>query len=344
MARAIGLDLGYGFVKVTDGREGFIFPSVVGKGQVGSSLRIGLERPEPTDDLRITIDDQAYFVGNQAIRRSPQAFRGLSATRVEGNLLKVLFLSALSLFCQDPVSSFTVVMGLPPGRMHLAEDLVSQLKGDHRVVRNHDQEPEELTVRIERILVVPQGVGSYWAQVLDPRGQLLDHTQLLQGRIGMVDLGFRTTDLVVIEDGEYVPERSSTIPVGVASAYSEIASRLLSRYGLEKETYALDSAVLAGQINVSGQLVDITEIRDQAFAALATKLAVEFRSQWQLSELYRLLLVGGGSLVLGPYLLPHLPHAAVPSDPITANSRGYWAWAQRLTKAMAAAPGLHESH
>lgn len=325
------MDLGYGFVKATDGREGYVFPSVVGTGATAGVLRLNDAHPDPTDDMRFTIDGQVYYVGNYAIRRSPRAFRGLSVMRDEGNVLKVLFLAALSLFATDAVTSFNVVTGLPPGRMSYTDELIRSLKGEHRLIRHNGADNPALSLRVEQVTVVPQPVGAYWSEILDQLGQVRQGARLLRGRVGIVDVGYRTSDLVVIEDGEYIPERSTTVPVGVVSAYAEIADKLLAKYGLEKETYALDGSVITGKVIVAGQTVDITEIREQAFATLATKLLVEIQSTWQLSEFYNLLLVGGGAIALGKYLQPHLPNSSITDDPVTANSRGFWAWAHRLT-------------
>lgn len=330
MERCIGLDVGYGFIKVTDGHEGFVFPSVVGDGNPGVPLRLGFDQPAVTDDIRLTVDGRMYFVGNLAIRQSRLAYRGLSATRAEGNDIKVLFLSALSLFCQDPLSRFSVVTGLPPGRMHLVDDLVGRLRGEHHVARHSGQVTREMTIRIDQIHVVPQPLGAYWAQVLDKRGQLREGATLAEGRVGIVDIGFRTSDFVAVADGEYVPDWSRTVPIGLATAYDEISAQLSTQYGLERAPYALDSSVIAGFVNIAGRRVDITELRDRAFADVATKLLVELQSLWQLAEYDQVLLTGGGGPALEKYLLSHMPQGVVVEDPMTANSRGYLAWAYRL--------------
>ncbi len=326
----VGVDLGYGFVKATDGREGFMFPSVVGAGTSVGVLRLKDVLADPTDDMRVSVDGQLYYVGNYAIRRSPRAFRGMSVKRGEGNALKVLFLAALSQFAREPVTSFSVVTGLPPGRMGQSEELVRALKGEHRMVRHSADENPALSLKVEDVAVVPQPVGAYWAEVLDGDGQVRQDSPLLRGRVGVVDIGYKTSDLVVMEDTEYVPERSTTVPVGVSSAYAEIAEKLAAKYGVEKETYALDGAVITGKMVVAGQVADISEVREPAFAGLATKVVAEVLSTWQMSEFASLLLVGGGAVALGKYLLPHLPVATVVDDPVTANSRGFWAWAHRL--------------
>jgi plasmid segregation protein ParM len=329
MEKCMGIDIGYGFVKITDGQEGYLFPSVVGEGSPEVLPRISLQPPARTEDLRLAVDGRPYFAGNLAIRHSRLAARGLSATRVEGNNFKVLFLAALSLFCHQPLNSFAVVTGLPPGRMHLADELVRQVKGEHRVVRPGSQGGEEIVIRIDRIVVVPQPLGAYWSQVLDARGSARDAAPLLAGRVGIIDVGFRTSDLVTVRDGEYVPEQSRTIPTGLVTAYEEIAAGLLADHGIERETHALDEAVIRGEISLAGKRVDISGMRERSFEQLATKLLVEVRSTWQVDEFDALQLVGGGGQALARYLLPHLPQGSVPTDPSTANSRGFFAWAQR---------------
>jgi plasmid segregation protein ParM len=290
---------------------------------------MGLEAPTRTDDLRIAVDGRIYNVGNLAIRHSRLAARGLSPTRVEGNNFKVLFLSALSLFCNQPLNSFAVVTGLPPGRMYLSDDLTRQIRGEHRILRMTAQGPEECVIRVDRVTVVPQPLGTYWSQVLDARGKAREESRMLRGSVGIIDIGFRTSDLVSVVDGNYVHEQSRTIPVGLVTAYEEIAAALLASYGVERETYALDEAVIRGEIHIAGKRIDITDLRDRAFSQLSTKLLVELQSSWQVSEFDVILLSGGGSHLLALYLQPHLAQAVVPTDPSTTNGRGFLAWANR---------------
>lgn len=329
MERLIGIDIGYGFVKATDSRVGYVFPSVVGNGSSDLLLRTGLQRLEPTDELRVSVGGALYYVGNLAIRHSRMAYRSLSATREEGNDLLVLFLSTLSLFCHEPLNSFAVVTGLPPGRMHQAEELMRTLKGQHQVIRHTASGPEEVNIRVERITVVPQPLGTYWSRVLDSRGKVVDEHSL-QDRVGIIDVGFRTSDLVTVEDGEYISEKSRTVPTGLAAAYEEIASSILREHGVEREIHALDEAVIRGEINVSGQRVEISVLRDQAYERLATKIFVEVRSAWQLAEYDHVYITGGGGKALERFLKPQFTQAALIEEPVTANSRGYLGWAHRL--------------
>jgi plasmid segregation protein ParM len=330
MKRRLGLDVGYGFVKVTDDSDGYLFPSVVGNGSIGSGFNLAPSAApaDPTDEICLSVDGRVYYVGQMAIRRSRLAYRGLSETRTEGNDMRVLVLAALSFFCHEPTNTFQLVTGLPPGRMHLADNLIQQFQGEHRIIR-HGAHDQAFIIRIDRLQVVPQPLGSFWAQVLEPSGRVRSDHPLLSGRVGLLDVGFGTSDLAVVQDGEYVPEASRTIPTGLSTAYDDISEQLQVEHGIERQTYALDKDVLTEKIHVAGRQIDISRIVAGAFDNLSTKLLVEMKSVWQIAGLDRILLTGGGGQALGSKLLRHLPQGEVLDNAATANSRGYYAWAAR---------------
>ncbi|NLZ53373.1 MAG: ParM/StbA family protein [Thermoanaerobacteraceae bacterium] len=207
--------------------------------------------------------------------------------------------------------------------MHLARDFINRVKSERTIKLYNGAINRNITINVNDIEVVPQPLGSYWSS-------LSNSTIPLDGRIGIVDIGFKTTDFASIEDSEYIPEKSKSILVGLATAYDDISSSLITEYGIEKESYALDGIVINRKINILGETIDISDIVNIAFEKLATNILVEIHSQWNVSEFDCLLLTGGGGQALSSYLLPHLSHAKLASDPITANCRGYLTWAGRL--------------
>ncbi|MGB4132324.1 MAG: ParM/StbA family protein [Tepidanaerobacteraceae bacterium] len=257
------------------------------------------------------------------MKHSRFAYRDLSYTRSISDDLEILFFSALSLFIKDAVNAFNVVTGLPVERMHLAEDLIKRVKGERTVTLYNGASSRNTTINVNEIEVVPQPLGTYWSS-------LSTSAIPADGRIGVVDIGFKTTDFATIEDSEYVPEKSTSIPVGLATAYDDIGSNLITEFGIEKESHALDGIVINRKINISGETIDISNIIESAFEKLATNILVEIHSLWNTSEFDTLLLTGGGGQALSSYLLPQLSHAKLASDPITANCRGYLTWANRL--------------
>lgn len=323
MAQLIGIDVGYGFVKVTDGEVGYSFPSVVGEGHTKPTFSTKINQAPAIDNLKIGIGNKLFFVGKSAIRHSRFAYRDLSYTRSVSDDLEVLFFSALSFFSKGVDNVFNVVTGLPVERMHLADDFINRVKGERAITFFDGEDGNEVRVIINNIEIVPQPLGTYWSS-------LSNSTISQENRVGVIDIGFKTTDLAAIEDSEYIPEKSKSILVGLDTAYGDIGSSLVTEYGLEKESYALDGIVINHKINVAGETIDISDIVGSAFEKLATNILVEVHSQWRVSEFDCLLLTGGGGQAMNSYLLPELSHAKLALDPITANCRGYLTWAGRL--------------
>jgi len=328
MAKLIGIDVGYGFVKVTDGETGYSFPSVVGEGHTKPTFSARADQFSAIDHLKVGIGKRIYFVGKAAIRHSKFVYRDLSYNRSVGEDFEILFFSALSFFSGGAASEFNVVTGLPVERMHMADNLVKRVKGERTITLYRDGNSRDIQLNVKDVEIVPQPMGTYWSQFSSLRG--LDGETLPDGRIGIADIGFRTTDLATIEDSEYIPEKSKSLTVGLATAYSEIGLSLASRYGLEKESYSLDGIVIKRKINVAGESIDITDIVNDAFEKLATNILVEINSQWRVSDFDSIIISGGGGQAISHYLLPQLSQAKLVPDPITANCRGYLAWANRL--------------
>jgi plasmid segregation protein ParM len=323
----IGLDIGYGFVKVTNGIVGYSFPSVVGDGHIKSSFSLGGNNLPPINDLTVGMNNRLYFVGKSAIRHSKFVYRNLAISRSDVNDFNILFFTALSLFCDKNLNEFSVVTGLPAERMYLAEELRNRINNYVSFIVYHDNTPQEVKIDLTDLAIVPQPLGTYWSQMLNPKGKVV---KSLAGRTGVIDIGFGTTDLAAVEDGEYIPSKSRTIGTGIATTYNEIRTNIMAEHGLEKETYALDEAVIKRHINIGGEHVDISRIVDEAFAKLALNIAVEVNSTWSVAEHDNILVTGGGGQAISSHIMQHLPRVRCVPDSLGANSQGYLAWANRL--------------
>ncbi|NMB01433.1 MAG: ParM/StbA family protein [Firmicutes bacterium] len=335
MTKLVGLDVGYGFVKATDGESGYSFPSVVGEGHTKPTFSIRSNHMPVIDNLKIEMGQKLYYVGKAAVRQSKFVYRDLSYTRATGDDFEILFYSALSLFCPNRTNEFKVVTGLPVERIHLAKDLEKRVRGERNIKIFRGGEIRDTRVYVSEVEIVPQPLGTYWSQFLNLDG---GEEVPMEGLTGIIDIGFRTTDLAAIEDGEYIPEKSKSLSVGLATAYSDVGSKLATEYGLEKESYALDGIIIKRKINISGQALDITDIVVSAFEKLAINILVEINSQWRISDFDNLILTGGGGQAISSYLLSQLPQAKLAVDPITANCRGYLAWGNWLWQLA----GIHE--
>lgn len=221
MARILGVDVGYGFVKVTDGTYGYSFPSVVGEGHTKPTFSVKSTPVPVADNIKIQMNQKLFHVGKSAIRHSKYVYRDLSYTRSVGEDFEILFCAALSLFCKDYTNDFKVVTGLPVERIQLAGDLEQRIRGEKDIKIFRNGKTHSTRIYVPEVQIVPQPLGTYWSQFFNSEEQT---NASLKGLTGVIDVGFRTTDLAAIEDEEYIPEKSKSLPIGLATAYSTIGS------------------------------------------------------------------------------------------------------------------------
>ncbi len=322
--KLIGLDVGYGFVKVTDGNLGYSFPSVIGDSN-SSAFSLSFKKQQNIlDSLRMEFEGKSYWFGKSSIRHSNFLYRDLSLTRDYGNDFEILFFGALSLFHGEFGNYMKVVTGLPPERMHLADKLVDKVKGERTLTIFHEGEPKKIKVNVLEVEVVPQPLGTYWSEF----AETLEHGEKDSvGRVGIIDIGFRTTDLAVVQEQEYIPEKSRTISIGMSNVYKEISNKLSAMYGINREGYSLDEVIIKREVKIAGKTYDVSGLLDECFEKLSQNLVIEINSTWVVEDFDKLVFTGGGSYALSKFLLPYFDHSVQVADPFTANSRGYLNWA-----------------
>ena len=323
--KSVGLDVGYGFVKVTDGSVGYSFPSVIGDRSLDTfQIDIRMNRT-PVDNMQIKYKGKFYNVGKAAIKHSNYLYRDLSLARNYGNNFEIMFLMALSLLCNKNENEMRVVTGLPPQYMHMAEVAKNSLVGDHEITVMRDNKFQDMEITLADLDIVPQPLGTFWSEHLTQGQSGYDVTEGL--KVGVIDIGFGTTDLAIIEDGEYIHEKSLTLPIGMSAVYKEISSEIFKKYGINKEAHSLDQVVIKRRIRIANKEEDISEFLNVSYNKIAENIIVETISNWKYRELDQIIITGGGSHELGKLFLQYFPQGVLAKEPFTANSRGYLAWA-----------------
>lgn len=328
----IGIDIGYGYVKVTDGRQEFIFPSTVG---VGTDLKFNsllLNFKKPTDNLVITVDNKKYFVGDLAIRQSRIVSRSFGRNRVEDMSAKVLLLAGLALFAENGEQQFNVVTGLPVDYYRIYKDDWAQLmQGTHAVRFGSDAEERPMLITIDKIQMIPQPFGTMYDRRIDEEGVLLQN-EFAGLKVGIVDVGYKTTDLALADDLEFVGKKSKSLEIAMSTANSLIAQKILEKYKVEKEANELDKIIEAGMLRVAGVPHDLGDLKKEAYSTVADIIATEVNSIWDRREIDVIMLTGGGGKALSEYFLPKFPQAFLVTGSQYANVRGYLKLAHALFK------------
>lgn len=319
----IGIDIGYGYVKASDGEKEFLFPSTVG---VGADLKFNsllMNFKKPTDNMVITVDNRKYFVGELAIRQSPMVSRSMGRNRIEDNSARVLLLTAMALFMDGTEQQFNVVTGLPVDYYQLyKDDWAHIMQGTHAVRFGSGPEEKAMLITIDKIQMIPQPFGTLYDRRLDGEGNLIQN-ELANLKVGIVDIGYKTSDLALADDLEFVGKKSISTEFAMSTAYNIIAQKIQEKYKVGKEHYELDKVIESGVLRVAGVPHDISDIKKEALGSLADILISEVNSIWDRREIDVIMLTGGGGKAIAEYFLPRFQQGVLVNGPQFANVRGY---------------------
>jgi len=170
-------------------------------------------------------------------------------------------------------------------------------------------------------------MGSILNQLMDDNGQIADKDLATQ-KVGVVDIGFRTTDFTILDNLRYIDRGSRTIDTGIAKGFGVIANRLREKCGVSVELYRLYKSVETGSIKMRGQGFNFASIRDQVFAQLASTIANEIDRLWNEDwDIDTIILTGGGCREMAKHLQPLIVGNVKPVDagidPRLNNVLGY---------------------
>ena len=332
MEKNIGVDLGYGFVKASDGKKDRIFPSVVGQAR---TLRyITDESPEQNliNNLHVVVDDREYFVGDLANRQSDVVLFSLNENRMDERISKVLLSTVLALLAEGRATNYNIVTGLPVGYFTETKQALTQLyKGRQTITLKRNQNPvQDYTLMVNEVKVLPEPFGSLFDLILDYSGNIVDEN-LAASKVGIIDVGFRTTDYIVVDNLENIDRLSGSSTTALSTAYVLISELLKEEFKISKPIYQLDQIVRSGSIRISGKTYNLEEIKKHAFGVVAEKLITEINSLWTNKwELDMVFITGGGGVALAEYLMPHFENSLLTKEAQFANVYGFRKLAQRL--------------
>jgi plasmid segregation protein ParM len=292
LPKPLGLDLGFGFTKCIDGERTVIFQSHMRQGPGESD--VATELPEET--YHIALDDRDYIVGNDAL--GPSLFEDFARRpeRLIDTYGKRLVLTATAPFSSHE-TPLHVVIGLPITYFqHWATKLTKRLTGYHKIgIYQSDGRCARKSIHIRKVHVIPTPLGTYTGLIMDADGrrQASEYDHL---KIAVVDIGFRTTDMMVMASGRFCNRGSGTIEMGMANGFEKIAGRLYRESGVIPDLDRLYKAIRLGSIRIEDQEYNLTKLRDETYrevsSALADRINYGLKDDW---DIERVLLTGGGA-------------------------------------------------
>jgi plasmid segregation protein ParM len=308
----VGIDVGFGFTKAYNGRNSFIFKSLIGDA-TDIQFRSFLGEESSASNLHITLNDKSYFLGNYAEQQSNIAEFTLDQEKLIENFVKILAITAAGI-CSDSTGPINVVTGLPVG--YLKRDsrrLKEMIQGIHEITyHNIDGRDETKRVHIDKIHVIPQPIGSIFNLIFDEYGKIKDKNLALQ-KLGVVDIGFKTTDFSIFDHLQYIERGSSTMDTGISKCFSVFANKLRQESNITIELYRIFKFVAAGMIKIKGKEYNITNLKKRVYTHAASAIAADLNRLWENDwDIDSIILSGGGSVELAEYLSPNIEGNVIP--------------------------------
>lgn len=308
----VGIDVGFGFTKAYNGKNSVIFKSLIGDA-ADIQFRSSLGDASATSNLHITLNDKTYFLGSYAELQSNIPEFTLDQEKLVEDFIKILAITSAGV-CTDTSGPINVVTGLPVG--YLKRDtrrLKEIIRGTHDITfHNNSGQDEMKQVHIDKVHVIPQPIGSIFNLIFDESGKITNRA-LAGSKLGVVDIGFKTTDFSIFDHLQYIERGSSTMDTGISKCFSVIANKLRQESNINIELYRIFKFVESGMIKIKGKEYNITNLKKRVYNHSASAIAEDLSRLWENDwDIDSIILSGGGSIPLAEYLIPKIEGNVIP--------------------------------
>ena len=219
--------------------------------------------------------------------------------------------------------SFNVITGLPVDYYsNFRDDWTELMLGMHAVKIDNGQQEKSKIIKIEKLQIIPQPFGTLYDKILNNEGEIKDESYN-DLKIGIVDIGFKTSDFAVADNLEFIDKLSSSSEIAMSTAFNFLTERFREKYLINKENYELDRVVETGILRVAGEEINVEEHINEAFSIVANKIATEINNIWDKRELDKIILTGGGGEAISKFVLPKFGNMELVKGAQFANVRGY---------------------
>lgn len=348
-AQLIGNDLGYGQVKSVNGtkevnRKKFLSAVGTPVSNFGRSAAVVTES-ELMESLSLTVDNQTYYVGRNAIVNTRNGRLTLRQNKADDTFNKIKFLTSLALFMEEDqeYAEFDIVTGLPVLEFRNQKDALEQMMSNNGRIFFFDMHygPKTVskTIKVNTVKVISQGEGAFYDFILDNNGDIVpSRAEIVAGTVMVVDIGYRTTDIVSMENGRYIEPLSDQFNKGVNTIHQEILRLIMEKYGIKKELKDLDQIVRDGFFYHNMKQYNIENIIEQAAKPFAEDIveSLHTTSNDQLGGVNHVIFTGGGAEIIYPYvleLLNTIVNTSIMDGSEFCNATGYYKYGLLLQKA-----------
>lgn len=345
----LGIDDGHGGTKLyagldQDGNEiKLTIPSIAYSGKVLTG------EEDSTDYYVVKVNENFYTVGKKINSSVPLDTRTDEYPTSEYN--KALIHQAIKAYI-DHIGTydgraFAIATSLPVSRYYTPEKTKNMplidmktnflLNGDVCFNLKDHKAGKPLNI-IKRHIVKCEAQTAYFNEIIDVHGNGSEDSDLLiSSECAVIDIGGKTTDIVVTLDGGNMLDghRSTSRNLGILTIYERITSLILESGYKTVNANWLDFALKSGTYGIGSQAKDITDLIQQAKNEFMIELNNFISKQiGGGDDLALVLFCGGGAAFLEKEIKEKydLPNVRIAESPEYANAKGLYKLAKYMYK------------
>ncbi|MEI5909435.1 plasmid segregation protein ParM [Bacillus spongiae] len=322
----IGLDHGNGWVKAKTDSNMVVLPSYIArKDSLGEGLTGG--KLELNEFESSTHKGEVYVWGKDVVKAERPLSTYGSQNRYQQKYYKLLNQFALAKvlgnYTGDVVEAL-VITGIPSQEKgtELEKDLESTLRGSHLV----KVDGKEIIIKVTKVVIVPQPVGTLMSQYLDNDGFVKEESYE-EDAVAVIDVGTGTTDLDHIKELRRQTDDFDSIKIGMFDVYKKISDFVNRQNPSANATpQKVEEQFENGSYTVSKRSkIDITGIKEDVLETVAMDIKNSIIQRWRTWDRFdEIIITGGGATPLGQKLKELIGDATPIKEAQIANAEGFY--------------------
>ncbi len=307
----VGMDIGNGITKiVVANAKGVIkevkIPSVVS--ECGETLTGHGQKGFKSGG-------KTYLVGDDAIELTDTKYRSIDSSYIKTDDYRIQALNAL---VEVGVTRCHVTTGLP------VEFFNQDRKELERIIRGW--KASKNNIDIVSVDVLPQPIGTYMDILCNWQGKIIGDYSTK--RVGIIDIGHGTIDVIEILKSNIVPNRFKGLSVGVHTMFSAMHDFIMHQYpNLGASVHDMQDIYRNGKFEYEGKEVAFNKFIDKERKEMIKRVKSIITQTWPKGTggLSKMVFTGGGALAIEKEIRASYPEAQViiPDNPSFSNARGF---------------------
>lgn len=324
----IGLDDGFAETKVV--LSNGVTIRIPSQAKAGEMSQISINGNDTTIFPYKTSDGN-YVIGN-ITEADSTAFDDYPMS----SLNRVIVMHALRQAGVEHDAQLYVCTGLPIKRFYLAGDINKALikQKTANLLKNDvvalDGTPLPKIFKHE---VVSEGIAAWMDVVLfrDKDGKIVVNKEQAAKKMAIIDIGGRTTDIAVIQNGNLDISRSSTINVGMLAVQEMVKEAITAKYDITPSIEHLNTALADKKIKLWGKWENVADMVVSAQKTILSRIESECkRCIGNGADLDQVVFVGGTVVEVEAFLSGWFRNQFIGFEPGFANARGMQKYAEMV--------------